>query len=124
MTNDLDKMISETLDDEDREILEKIGQEQTFGEMATDLFRGRFGWVNGLIFFGHVVFIAIGVYGAYRCFTTVDLIEVVRWGLVATVFLLAGLIARVTLIPGLQANRVLRAVKHLEMQVSLLATKK
>ena len=39
----LDKIISETLDDEDRQILDKIGWEQSLLAIVVDLFRGKLG---------------------------------------------------------------------------------
>lgn len=120
----LDRMISETLDDEDREILEKIGWEQSTGEMAGDLFRGKFGLLNWFLILGQIIFFVIGLYAAWRCFAAIEVVDVVRWGLIATFFLLCAVIAKVGLLPSIQANRMMRALRHLEMQVALLAAKR
>ena len=120
----LDRLISETLDDEDREILDKIGRDQNLSEVVVDLFRGNLGWLNGVLFFGHLVFLVAGIYAGWRFFTLTDLLDVLRWGLCAAVLLLASLITRVTLVPALQVNRVMRALKHLEMQIALMASKR
>lgn len=119
----LDRMISETLDDEDRAILEKIGWEQSPSEMAGDLFRGKFGLLNCFLILGQVIFFVIGLYAAWRCFAAIEVVDVVRWGLIATFFLLCAVIAKVGLLPSIQANRMMRALRHLEMQVALLAAK-
>ena len=120
----LDRIISETLDDEDREILEKIGWEQSPGEMASDLFRGKFGLLNWFLILGQIIFFVIGLYAAWRCFAAIEVVDVVRWGLIATFFLLTAVIAKVGLLPSIQANRMMRALRHLEMQVALLAAKR
>ncbi len=120
----LDRIISETLDDEEREILEKIGLEQSFPEQVVGLFRGRFGLYNTALLAGHIVFAVLGIYAAWKFFNIIELFEAVRWGLSAAVLLLASLMLRVTLLGSLQANRVLHTVKHLEMQISLLAAKR
>jgi len=120
----LDKMIKETLDDEEREILEKIGQEQSFPKMALGLFKGRLGWLNGAIFIGHLIFAVGGVYAAWQFFNMSEVLEAMRWGLSAAVLLLAALITRITLLRSMQTNNVLHAVKHLEMQVALLTAKR
>ena len=66
----LDKMISEALEDEELEILKKIGNEPSFPAQAVGLFQGRIGWLNGAVLFGHLLFVAGGVYAAWRFFTT------------------------------------------------------
>ncbi|WP_420349058.1 DUF6768 family protein [Pelagibius sp.] len=119
-----DRMISETLDDEDREILDRIGWEQSPTEMAGDLFRGKFGLLNWSLLLGQVIFFGIGLYAAWKCYQVTEVVDVVRWGLIATFFLLVAVIAKVGLLPSIQANRMMRTLKRLEMQVALLAAKR
>ncbi len=120
----LDKMISEALDDEDREILEKIGWEQSSLDMAGDLFRGKISFLNLSLIFGQIVFFCIGLYAAWRAYHVTEVVDVVRWGLLATFFMLTAMIAKVGLLPSFQANRVLHAIKRLELQIALLAAKR
>jgi len=117
----LDKMISEALDGEEREILEKIGHEPSFPAQAVGLFHGRIGWLNGAVLIGHFVFAVGGVYTAWRFFTMTEVVDAIRWGLSAAVLLLAALHTRVALIRSMQTNRVLHAVKLLEAKIALLA---
>ncbi|MCW9033662.1 MAG: hypothetical protein OQJ97_05530 [Rhodospirillales bacterium] len=120
----LDTMINEALDDEDRLILEKIGREQTLAEAALDLFRGKLGWLNGVLLLGYLLFAIAGAYAAWKFFTLTEILDVIRWGVSAAVLLLAALIMRMTVYPAIQANRILRAMKHMEMQISLLGVKR
>lgn len=120
----LDKMISEALDDEDREILEKIGREQSSFDMVGDLFRGKIILLNLPMIFGQLVFFGIGLYAAWKAYNVTELVEVVRSGLMAVFFLLTAVIAKVGLMPSLQASRMLHAIKRLEMQIALLAAKR
>jgi uncharacterized protein DUF6768 len=120
----LDKMISEALDDEDREILDKIGQEQSFPKQALGLFQGRTGWLNGIILFAHLIFLACGVYAGWYFFIVDGVLEALRWGLPSAVLLVGALVTRITLLRSMQTNNVLHAVKRLEMQVALLAAKR
>lgn len=120
----LDKLISETLDDEDRKVLDRIGWEQSPVEMAGDLFRGYQGLVNLSLIVGHLLFLAIGVYATSKAFALTETADVVRWGLIALFFMTGAVIAKVSMLTSLQANRTLRALKRLEMQVALLAAKR
>ena len=92
-------------------------------DLAVGLLRGRIGWLNILTLIGGLGFVCAGLYAARQAFILVELIEVVRWGLSAVVLLLAALFARVILFEGMHANRVLHAVKHMEMEIALLAGK-
>ena len=120
----LDEMIRETLDDEDREILDKIGWDQSSLDMVGDMFRGKIGLLNLSLIFGLFVWFGIGLFAIWKAYSVTEVVDVVRWGLVATVFILGTVIAKVGLLPSFQANRTLHAIKRLEMQVALLAAKK
>jgi hypothetical protein len=119
----LDQKIMQALEDEERQILEAIGKEQSFPKQAIGLFRGNLVWLNGVILLFHVLLTVGGVYAAWRFFGMTDVLEAMRWGLSAGVLLLAALITRLTLLRSMQTNQVLFAVKELKMQVALLASK-
>ncbi|RJX20450.1 MAG: hypothetical protein C4570_03825 [Ammonifex sp.] len=119
----LDQRIREALEDEERQILENIGQEQSLARQALGLFKGRTGWLNGSLLFGHVVFTIAGVYAAWRFFGITDVLMALRWGLSAAALLLAAVMTRIALVRAIQTNRVLRAVKDLEMRVAILTAK-
>ncbi len=118
----LNKMISEALESEELEILEKIGNEPSFPAQAVGLFQGRIGWLNGAVLFGHLLFVIGGVYAAWRFFTMNEVLDAIRWGFPAAVLLLAALHTRIALIRSMQTNRVLHAVKLLEAKIALLAS--
>lgn len=120
----LDEMIRETLDDEDREILDKIGWDQSSFDMVGDIFRGKIGLLNLSLIFGLLACFAIGLFAIWKAYSVTELIDAVRWGFVATVFILGAAIAKVGVLPSFQANRTLHAIKRLEMQVALLAAKR
>lgn len=120
--DNLDKLISEALDSEEREILEKIGREPGFPQQAIGLFRGRLGWLNGTILIWHLVFTFGGFFAAWKFFTMNEVLDTLRWGLSAAVLLMAALITRIALLRSMQTNRVLHALKRLETQIALLVS--
>ncbi len=120
----LDEMIRETLDDEDREILDRIGWDQNSVDMVGDLFRGRIGFLNLTLIFGLIAWFGMGLFAMWKAYSVTEVVDVVRWGLVATVFIIGTVVAKVGLLPSVQANRTLHAIKRLEMQVALLAAKR
>lgn len=119
----LDEMIREALDDEDRAILDKVGWDQSSTDMVGDMFRGKIGLLNLTLIFGLLAWFALGLYATWKAYHVTDVVDVVRWGLVAAVCLIGAAVAKINLLPTLQANRTLHAIKRLEMQVALLAAK-
>ncbi len=91
----LDKLIHETLADEDREILNKIGQEQSFSKQVVGIFRGRTGWLNGLILLSHLIFAFGGIYAGWHFFIATNVLDALHWGLPSAILLVAALITRI-----------------------------
>jgi hypothetical protein len=118
MMRDLDKMIDEALDTEERELLRSIGEEPGFLHQAFGIFSGSAGWVHFLLMgIQGLVFVA-GVLSAWNFFQTGDVLTALRWGLPAGVLLLMSLIIKMGMWPTLQTNRVIRELKRLELQIA------
>lgn len=120
---DLDTLIDEALDAEERDLLRSIGEpgffSQTFG-----IFRGPAAWVNVLLMAVQgLVFIA-GVWAAWNFYQAADALTALRWGLPAAVMLLMSLIIKMSLVPTMQTNRVIREMKRLELQIARASSRK
>lgn len=120
---DLDKLIDEALDAEEREILRSIGGEQGFFAQAFGLFSGPAAWVNALLMVVQTALFFGGVWAAWNFFHAGEALAALRWGLPAAVLLLTGLIIKMALVPAMQANRVIRELKRLELQLARASAK-
>lgn len=118
MTDPIDAMIDEALDAEERELLRQIGEEPGYFRQIFGLFDGRLGWVSWLIMFWQTVMFIASVYAAVQFFNASDTLEALRWGLPAGVLLILAAMLKLTLWPSLQANRVLRELKRVELQIA------
>ena len=115
---DLDKMIDEALDAEERDLLRSIGEEPGFFSQAFGIFSGTAAWVNVLLMVVQgLVFIA-GVWAAWNFFQAGDALSAIRWGLPAAVMLLMSLIIKMGMWPTMQTNRVIRELKRVELQIA------
>lgn len=115
---DLDKVIGEALDAEERDLLKSIGEEPGFFSQAFGMFSGSAGWVHFLLMgIQGLVFIA-GALAAWNFFQAGDVLTALRWGLPAGVLLLMSLIIKMGMWPTLQTNRVIRELKRLELQIA------
>ena len=69
MMRDLDQMIDEALDAEERDLLRSIGEEPGFFAQAFGLFGGTTGWVNVLMMVVQAAMFIAGVWAAIHFFT-------------------------------------------------------
>ena len=117
--SDLDKMIETTLNDEDRAFLARLEREPGYFRQVGGLLSGQLGWINFLLMIVQAVLFFAGVWCAWEFFQTTEVIMALRWGLSATVLMIGGTVLKIgTLWPTLQANRVLREIKRLELQLA------
>lgn len=115
---DLDQMIDEALGDEERQLLKAIGEEPGFFSQAFGIFSGTAAWVNILLMVVQGLVFVAGVWATWNFFQADDPLVALRWGLPGGVLLLMSLIIKMAMWPTLQANRVIRELKRLELQVA------
>lgn len=115
---DVDNLIEEALDREQREILSRIGAEPGFFGMAFGLLSGRLGWVNILMLVVQAVLFLAGVYAAWMFFEAGDPVTQLRWGLPAAVLMIVSLMIKLGMWPQIHADRLMRELKRIELQLA------
>jgi hypothetical protein len=123
MMRNLDEMIDQALDSEERELLRSIGEEPGFFSQAFGLFGGATGWVNLLLMFVQGGLFIGGVWAAWNFFEAANALDALRWGLPAAVLLLMALVIKMAMLPTMQANRVIRELKRIELQIARSANR-
>lgn len=118
MNDDIDRMIDEALDAEERDLLRRIGEEPGYVTQAMGAFSGRLGWVNSVLMVTQAVMFLAGVYAAWNFFVATDILISVKWGLPAAVLLLLAALLKLSIWPTIQTNRVLRELKRIELQIA------
>ncbi len=116
---DIDSMIDEALRDEEREVLRRIGSEPGFFAQAFGMFRGPTGWVNVLLMVTQGAMFIAGAWAAWHFFVAAGVEEQLRWGLPAAVLLILAAILKMSLLPRMETNHVIRELKRLELQLAL-----
>ncbi|MEO6434095.1 MAG: DUF6768 family protein [Sphingomicrobium sp.] len=111
-------MIDTALDAEERELLRSFGEEPDFFVRAFGLFGGKDGWVHILLMLIQGLLFVAGVIAAWKFFEASDPLTAMRFGIPAAVLLLGSLIIKIGMWPTLQANRVIREVKRLELRLT------
>jgi hypothetical protein len=118
MMRDLDTLVEAELSREERELLSRIGDEPGFFGQALGLFGGRLGWVNAVMMLAQAVVFVAGAYAAWRFFGQTDAVAQLRWGLPAAVLLIVSLMIKMAMWPEIHANRLMRELKRIELQLA------
>ena len=118
MTDPLDTMIDEALNSEERELLSAIGKEPNYITQVGGLFSGQLGWISWLLMVAQTLMFIAAVYAAVQFFNASEALEALRWGLPSATLLILSAQMKFLMWPSLQANRVIREVKRLELQVA------
>lgn len=114
-----DDMIGRALSDEDRALLARY-QEQGYVSQALGLFRGPMGAVMGLVYATVLATFAGAAYAFWRMANAADATTAVQWGVGTLLLFQMTALAKSYLGSHMEANRVVRELKRLELQVALL----
>ena len=115
---DLERMIDEALGREESELLRRIGGEPGFFERALGMFGAGVGWMVAFMMFGQAMLFIAGAWAAWMFFEATDPVTELRWGLPSAVLLLASLAVKLSVGPPIHANRIMRELKRLELQIA------
>jgi hypothetical protein len=114
---DLDRMIEQAIDEEERDLLQRIGEEPGILDQALGLFVGRTGWMNALTLAVQTALFLAGAWAAWMFFLATDPVAQLRWGLPAVVLLLTSLIIKSMLWPSFLTARIIRELKLIQLQL-------
>ena len=115
----IDEMIGRALSDEDRALLARHAEPGYFAQ-ALGLFRGPLAWVSWLVYVVGFVAFVVAMVGLWQVFATTDVLAAVRWGVVSVLLFQMTMLAKGFLGARMEANRMLREIKRLELQVAML----
>lgn len=115
--SEVDRMIAEALATEEAELIRTFGEEPGYFAQLRDVFGGRTGWVNAVMIAVNSVLFVVGVWLAWRFFNAETPLDALRWGLPAAVLMIMSLMIKLAVWPSLQANRVIRELKLIELQL-------
>lgn len=114
----LDELISEALDAEDRELLDTYAKEPGFISQALGLFSGTMGWVMAVVLVMVLLFTGLMVWTGIKFFSTSDPVMSLRWGLGCIASIQIIVFMRGVMMQKILTNQVLREVKRLELQIA------
>ncbi|HJU38758.1 MAG TPA: DUF6768 family protein [Tahibacter sp.] len=117
--NEFDERIGRALTEEDRALLASHA-EPGYLAQASGLFRGPQAWTMWLLnIAGGAAFVA-GVYALWKMIETTDTVLAVKWGVGVLVLFQMTALCKTFVVNRMETNRMLREIKRVELQVSLL----
>ena len=117
--NNIDELIGRALTEEDRALLASHN-EPGYLAQAFGLFRGPMAWVMWLVNMASGVAFLAGAYAVWRMFGASDALLAVKWGVASLFLFQVTTMCKTFMGNRMEANRLLRELKRVELQVSLL----
>ncbi len=114
--SNLDDLIVEALSELEKEVLEGT-EEQGWFSLGTNLFRGKLGWVSWVIMAVQSIMFFAGAYTSWKFFQASEIVPALQWGFASTVLLLGALMMKLSLMPQIQANRILQELRRVELLI-------
>lgn len=108
----LDRMIAETL----AEDATPPPAEPGFFAQSWGLLTGANGWVNAILLVVQTVMFVAAIWAGWQFYAATEVLAALKWGLSAAVLALMALQLKLALMPTIQANRVLRALRLMELR--------
>ncbi|MEL6523479.1 MAG: DUF6768 family protein [Pseudomonadota bacterium] len=112
----LDQMIASALSDRDQEVLAET-RELGYFALGLSQFGGPLGWVTWIIMILQATMFLAGLYCGVQFFAATEIVPALKWGLSAAVLVLMALQIKLSLAPQMQADRIIREIKRVELLV-------
>ncbi len=119
---DIDKLIKETLSEEEARFYDDLGEQGIYG-MLIGVFKGKNKWILVIMNLVSLAFFAFGVYSVVQFFSTDVTNELIMWA--GSTFISLMFVSMIKLFMWLQMDKnvLMRELKRLELQVSSLSGK-
>lgn len=114
---DIDLMIDEALDAEERELLRSIEGDSGFFTQSLAIIHGPTGWVNLVLMVVQAAMFLAGAWAGWHFINAVEPVAQLRWGLPSAVLLIVSAVMKMALLPSLEYNRLMRELKRIELQL-------
>jgi len=119
---DIDKLIKETLTQEEAKFYEELDEQNLF-QMVGGLFYGKLKWIMILMNIVMIVLFALFIYCAIQFFGTDVTNEMIKWSVLGAFCMMAVGMLKMFAWMQMDKNGIIREIKRLELQVSILSSK-
>ena len=113
----LDKLIEDALSEQDRELLRET-EELGWFALGASQFTGKLGWVSWVLMVVQSLLFLMAVWAGWNFFTATEVLPALKWGLSAATLMIVATVLKTSLMPQIQADRILRELKRVELMIA------
>jgi hypothetical protein len=113
----LDQLIEEALSDQDKEIMRETRELGWFA-LGASQFTGKLGWVSWVLMITQTALFLLAVWTGWQLFSSADVLTALKWGLSAATLMIVATILKTSLMPQMQADRIMRELKRVELMIA------
>ncbi len=121
-SDDIDRLIKQTLTEEEAHFYDQLDEQGLF-EMFGGLFKGKLSWLIILLNVVQVVAFVGAVYCGIQFFNTDVTNELIKWGIAGWFCLMVVTLMKLFTWMQMDKQAILRELKRVELQISILASK-
>ncbi|TVR08879.1 MAG: hypothetical protein EA385_08790 [Salinarimonadaceae bacterium] len=115
--DELDRRIAAALAEDDLG-LPVDAREPGFFSLAFSTMRGPQGWVTWVLMIVQTVMFLAAVWAGWNFYVAADALPAIKWGLTAATLAILATQLKLALVPQMQANRVILALRRLELRLA------
>ncbi|OEK00427.1 hypothetical protein BFP97_02385 [Roseivirga sp. 4D4] len=119
---EIDDLIHQALSKEEAAYFDEMGEQNIPGQILS-LFKGRNKWMNVLMVFMNLVIFAVAIYTFTNMLNAEVMMEKVEWMFYSLIGFMAMMMMKLWSWNQMDKNALMREIKRLEYQVSLLKGK-
>ncbi len=120
--DNIDKIIKEALTQEEVKFYDELDEQNLF-QMFGGLFSGKLRWLMILINIVMIAWFVLFIYCAIEFFNAEDTKELIKWSVIGFFSMMAIGLLKLFAWMQMDKNAIIRELKRLEYQVSLLSSK-
>ena len=120
--DEIDGLITEALSAEEAKYFKEL-QEQSLPQQVFGLYTGKLKWVTLYATIVMLPIFGLAVYAGIKFFTVDEVVEMMRWGAIMFLGLIATGFIKLFNWNQMDKNALMREMKRLEFQISILSKK-
>ena len=111
--DNLDRLIAEALAED-----AQAPVDPGYFALALSALHGRSAWSNWVLLVVQTVLFVAAVWAGWRFYAASEMLAALKWGLSAATLAIVAVQLKMALMPVLQANRVLLAIRRLDLRLA------
>ncbi|MCC5993569.1 MAG: hypothetical protein JJT99_13730 [Rhodobacteraceae bacterium] len=115
--DELDRRIAAALSEDDLG-LPADAQEPGFFSLAFSTMRGPQGWVTWVLMVMQIIMFLAAVWAGWNFYSATEVLPAIKWGMSAATLMIMATQLKLSLVPQMQANRVILALRRLELRMA------